>query len=414
MNIKSHPKLRDVDIQNIMYEGQPFVVLRDPKGLSGKSLFVPRGLAPVLGLMDGTRDLRGLQNSLILRFGLKVPEGTLEELIVGLDDALLLENGRFIRANRRAAQEYRQAPHRFPNMAGASYPGEPRELREHLEGYLKAMVEIKSIEKTQSPKLRGLVSPHIDYARGGPVYARVWKRAAEGLREADLIVVLGTDHFGETHKPFTLTKQHYATPYGVLPTSQEVVGELARAIGEEYAFEDELRHLGEHSIELAAVWLHHILGGDSCEVVPILCGSFLPYMLSGNDPRDDPIIQDFLSAYHQATRSRRVVVVAAGDLAHVGPAFGGNPLDIAARARVKAADESLIERICAGDARGFYEEIRRVEDRNNVCGLAPIYAPIYMALRMLEPVQGEDVAYDRCPADSANTSFVSVCGVLFW
>ena len=53
--------------------------------------------------------------------------------------------------------------------------------------------------------------------------------------------------------------------------------------------------------------------------------------------------------------------------------------------------------------------VERVQDRNNVCGVPPIY----LALRMLGQVQGEQVAYDRCPADEDGTSLVSVCGVVW-
>jgi hypothetical protein len=32
---------------------------------------------------------------------------------------------------------------------------------------------------------------------------------------------------------------------------------------------------------------------------------------------------------------------------------------------------------------------------------------------VLDPVQGQQVAYDRCPADQNGTSWVSICGILF-
>jgi len=77
------------------------------------------------------------------------------------------------------------------------------------------------------------------------------------------------------------------------------------------------------------------------------------------------------------------------------------------RAHLKAADDALLAHICTGDADGFFDAIRRVGDRNNVCGLPPIY----LMLRLLPGTQGEVVAYDRCPADANGTSLVSICGV---
>jgi predicted class III extradiol MEMO1 family dioxygenase len=104
-----------------------------------------------------------------------------------------------------------------------------------------------------------------------------------------------------------------------------------------------------------------------------------------------------------------VLVVAAGDLAHVGLAFGDTlPVDFAGRARLADADDALIEIICAGDAEGVFQRIKADDDRRNVCGLAPIY----LTLRLLGETTGERAGYDRCPADQNGTSWVSVCGVV--
>ena len=104
-----------------------------------------------------------------------------------------------------------------------------------------------------------------------------------------------------------------------------------------------------------------------------------------------------------------MAVIASGDLAHVGPAFGGGPLNDDGRMAVHAADEELILQMQAGNADGFFESIRRVRDRNNVCGVSPIY----LTLRLLGEPLGERAGYAICPADEQNTSAVSVCGMVF-
>jgi hypothetical protein len=67
----------------------------------------------------------------------------------------------------------------------------------------------------------------------------------------------------------------------------------------------------------------------------------------------------------------------------------------------------------AGDAAQFFDSIRRVGDRNNVCGVSPIY----LTMRLLEaldgPITGTQTGYDTCPADPHDTSVVTVGGVLF-
>jgi AmmeMemoRadiSam system protein B len=252
-----------------------------------------------------------------------------------------------------------------------------------------------------------LLSPHIDYLRGGEVYAQVWSQAADAICQADLIVLFGTDHYGSDL--FTLTRQNYATPYGILPTEQDIVDELANVLGPELAYAGELRHRGEHSLELVAVWLHHIRKRQPCAVVPILCGSFGRFVQNGASPADDPAVGQVLHTLGHATAGRRVAVIASGDLAHVGPAFGGNPLTDEARAAVFAADEDLIQQMQRGNADGFFESIRRVRDRNNVCGVSPIY----LTLRLLGETQGQRAGYASCPADDQDTSAVSVCGMIF-
>jgi AmmeMemoRadiSam system protein B len=207
----------------------------------------------------------------------------------------------------------------------------------------------------------------------------------------------------------TLTRQNYATPYGILPTDQEAVELLAAELGEEEAFADELHHRQEHSIELAAVWLHFIRNGNPCRLVPILCGSFNSFIQDRADPAGDPGLSRGIRFLKDYCAEKRTLVVAAGDLAHVGPAFSGLPLDIVRRAQLKAADDMLIEQICAGNWSGFFQSISQVGDRNNVCGLAPIY----LALQLLGPTEGRIVDYEVCPADEAGTSVVTVCGVVF-
>jgi hypothetical protein len=253
----------------------------------------------------------------------------------------------------------------------------------------------------------GLLSPHIDYPRGGAVYAQIWKRAIQAAQEAELVILLGTDHYGSD--PFTLTRQHYTTPYGRLPTAQGVVDELAQAIGEDAAFAGELRHVGEHSLELVAVWLHHMRAGNPVELAPILVGGFQHFVQNNAQPRDDPQIQRVLATLARIARGRRAPVVTSDDLAHVGPAFHGAPLNPATRQQWQQADQTLLHHMSAGDADSFFVAIHQVRDRSNVCGVAPIY----LALQTLGNVQGESIGYAVCPADDQNTSVVTISGMMF-
>ncbi|MCB0026034.1 MAG: AmmeMemoRadiSam system protein B, partial [Caldilinea sp.] len=186
------------------------------------------------------------------------------------------------------------------------YPGDGKALWRVLQDYLE------SSESAEAPidwsKPVGVLSPHIDYPRGGKVYADVWKHAAQAAREAELVILLGTDHYGG--ELFTLTRQSYATPYGVLPTDTAIVDRLAAVLGEDEAFAGELRHRGEHSLELVAVWLHHMREGRPVPVVPILTGSFHGFMVNGDTPHADPRIAAALSVLAEAATGKRTLVIA--------------------------------------------------------------------------------------------------------
>jgi AmmeMemoRadiSam system protein B len=340
------------------------------------------------------------------RYGIALPEESVGELLAALDVALMLDNERAAAAHAAARAAFRAEPFRTPALAGPSYPARERELWRLLQDYLEEAANVEPLAVDWSHPV-GLLSPHIDYARGGAVYAQVWKRAAAAAREAELVILLGTDHYGADL--FSLTRQNYATPYGVLPTDTAIVDQLAAAIGEEAAYAGELRHRGEHSLELVAVWLHHLRAGAPVPVVPILTGSF--HLLLGNDssPSEQPVIRDVLAVLRRAMAGRRTLVIASGDLAHVGPAFGGRPLTAAGRRRLAAADDDLVAAMCAGDSAAFFAAIRGVNNRNNVCGVAPIY----LTMQLLGDLPGEQWGYAVCPADDNDTSVVTVTGMMF-
>lgn len=398
------PKLRPLDIRPIIHEERPSLLLQDPLNLSEQYLILPQALGPALMLCDGEHDAAAITATLIVEYGIRIEQAIVEELIGALDEALFLDNERAAAAEARALQAYRDAEFRPVSGAGRGYPDDPRELRLLFDGYLEAAGDVSPLPADG----KAIISPHIDYERGNKVYARAWKRATEMARAADLVVVLATDHFSGSN-PITLTRQNYATPYGVLPTAVDIVDALAEAIGEDLAFAGELYHIREHSIELVVTWLHHMRGGQPVELVPILTGSFQAFMPDGVQPAEDPVMKALLETLRQQTAGRNVLVVASGDLAHIGPAFGTPPVGIIERAALRELDEELIGRLCAGDAEGFWQVIRREQDQTNVCGVSPFY----LTLKLVGQVEGERAGYAICPADEHNTSVVSVCGMVF-
>lgn len=363
---------------------------------------MPQPLAPLLTLCDGTRDLAALRTALMLRTGFHAGDNTVQELVAKLDEALMLENESFTQAQSRVRDEFRAAPSRLPVMVGGSYPASPAEAGALLEKHLSAA------KPQKISTLRGMVSPHIDYSRGFPVYAGLWQSAKEALKQAELAIIFGTDHHS-ARPQITLTRQSYATPFGLLPTAQDVVYEVARAMGEDAAFGEELNHRNEHSVEAAAVWLHYLTRDTHCAAVPVLCGPLFSFLEGDRDISRDESVAAIVEAFRKAIGGRKTVVIAAADLAHAGPAFGDQlAVDVSEAARHAAKDEKLMQSICDGDAAGFFGQVKDEGDRRHVCGVPPIY----WAMRLLGPCRGMVTGYDQCPADRRGTSMVSIGGIL--
>ena len=401
------PKLRRLQVGRGQQHGQQVLVLSDPCGLSDCAVILPANLATVLELCDGTRNVAALRTVLELRTGLRVGPDYLENLFAALDKALMIDNEHFALVHEEAVKKFRAAPSRPPTMADRVYPANSELLEQVLCGYLDGLLP-DADNMTKTDEVRGLVSPHIDYQRGGTVYAEVWRRAAEAARAAEVAIVLGTNHFNG-QKLVTLTRQSYATPWGVLATCGDVVNAVASALGDEEVFAEEFNHRNEHSVEAAAVWLHYLVKDKGCELVPVLCGSFQRFLEGDRNPGDDDEIARFVEVVRNATANRRTLIIAAGDLAHVGPAFGDRyPINLLEKARLSSADSELMSAITKGDAEGMFRQVKKEGDRRRICGLSAIY----LALRLLGKVKGDVTGYAQCPADEQGTSFVSICGIV--
>ncbi len=358
------------------------------------------------------------------RYQRPLPRARLDQLIEKLDEALLLDSERFRQHSASIHAAFRDGDTRAAHLAGRSYPDDAAQLRAELDGYFAPPhgPGPTGPRTGACPKL--IVAPHVDYMRGGPAYAWAYRPLAEAAERPELVVIFGTDHMGAL-RPFSLTKKHYDTPLGRLHTDVALVEELTErvrgSVGERAAidlFVDEHHHRTEHSIELSAVWLRHVLGedADQVKILPVLCGALEPILSSGRDPAREPTVAVLLSALTTLTAGRRVLWIAAADLAHVGPRFGDEQALVAEdHASLERRDQETLRALASGSAKAWLDEIWREENVRRVCGLSPIYH----ALLCARPAPGKLVAYAQCPADeSAGAalgagSIVSIASLVF-
>ena len=120
--LPERPQLRPIEAIPAEYEGQRIIILRDPLEMKPQPTGINAASAPALALMDGTRTVPEIRAAVALQYGLQATDRSLYQMVRALDDALLLGNGKFQIAYRRAVAAYRATDSRPMSHAGAVYP----------------------------------------------------------------------------------------------------------------------------------------------------------------------------------------------------------------------------------------------------------------------------------------------------
>jgi len=418
MTLPARPAIRSsIEVKQIEHQGEAVFLLRDILKVSDAHLpLTPVGIA-ICQLLDGERTLSEIARGFEERHEIPIKVEQVEELVGILDEAGFLEGGKAL----AAIEAWRKDPVRKPACAGphGSYPDEPDELASLLESHWTrpggpgAPPDLASKAKP----VRAVLSPHIDFKRGGHAYAHAWKAVAESS-EADLFVVFGTAHAGTDRARFALTRKSYATPLGTIETDVELVERLAKAYeGPDDLFCGELAHKSEHSIEFQMVELAHLYGERSkaprkIRALPVLCGSIhdLGPKKAGKDAR----VRAFHDALAKAladTKPERVCFVGGVDLAHVGVEFGDPPLTKTVLQGYLEQDKKTLEIIAESqDADRFHADVVADESRK-ICGHAPIHALLAALERTGRKHSGEVLCHDWHDVWDEARSAVSFCSV---
>ena len=400
------PRLRAIEAVPVEHEGEDYVALRDPAGYTPSVVMLPPALVEVVALFDGAHPIVDIQAALMQRHGELVTREHIEKLVAALDEHGFLETPAF--AARRAAidRAFLDAPSRPASHAGGAYADDPAALRAAMDGFFTSPDGPGAVAaRANGGGVRGLVAPHIDFHRGGPAYAWAYRDLAE-RGDADLFVIFGTCHAGMAD-PFALTRKDYDTPLGPARVDRDFVEALATRARQD-CFASELAHRNEHSIEFQAVFLQYLYAGRrDVRVVPVLTSFVHEALARRRRPEDDPRVRAFLDALAEtaAASGRRVAYIAGADLAHMGPRFGDpHPVSPEELATIGREDRAMLEPVEAGDADGFFESVRRDNDRRRICGLSPIYA----LLRALGGARGTLRRYGQWPDPEGVVTFASL------
>jgi AmmeMemoRadiSam system protein B len=403
------PKLRPLNARRFDRDGQSYALLQDPLGAFTDPVLVPlQAFVHICRYFDGQMSVSEIQSAVRTETGQLVPREVIEGLVLQLDRALVLEGPTFAAFH----ESFRRSSLRPAALAGRSYANSDPALRSQLMSYFRN-AEGAGPPALGGPdraaRIRGILCPHIDFHRGGPVYTWSYRVLAEHSN-VDTFVILGVAH-QYCRRRFALTSKDFQTPLGTVRTDRQYVERIAQAAGGEL-FDDELVHLAEHSIEFQIVFLQYVLGPERpFSIVPILVGSFHDHIERGTEPIDDPEVGRFVEALRVAERAhgKNVVYIGGIDLCHVGPEFGDPlPVDPPFQNEVRQFDRELLEHAAAGKPVDWFRTAARVSNRWRVCGLAATYT----MLHAMGPARGRLLRYDQAINDQ-RTCCVSFASMVF-
>lgn len=400
------PKLRqDIQIFPATLREQRVFVVSDPLGLTSEPAIIPESHARLLSMFDGEKTVRDLQLGMMhVRGNVIVMEEEVKRFIDELDSFYLLDTGKYQRARERVYAEFAALPVRPAHLAGKSYPGSRQELLDFMEELFHAAVDVSPLPVEG---LRALVVPHIDLIVGKRVYARGYSSIRDC--EFDRVLLLCTGHnMGDYF--FSLTEKDYETPLGAVSTDVDAVRFLGKGMGKGICPVD-FPHQMEHSAEFQAVFLRYLFPDKEFMAVPVLCGSFRRTLHIASRPSDVTAIRVFADRLREllADDGQRWLVVAGVDLSHVGPKFGHSSPAKFMEGEFREHDRILLESLEEGDPGGFFSEIKKVDDRYNVCGASPLALLLELFEGSRATVLDYDVWYDE-PTMSAVSFAAAIFG----
>ncbi len=398
------PRLRDnLDISFHRFEDIPdqeFIVFRCPLGLLSQPFVLNRNIGPLLAMFDGKRSVNEIvaQHA---KVGATYP--LVNELVQLLNQNHLLETDLY-RAHRDSSfRQFLDNPIRPPALAGRAYPAAPMELSKQIQGF----VPDSPPRIPLSAELTALMVPHIDYHRGGAAYGVGYNEYRS--RSLDCIILLGTAHQASPYL-FHLTRKDFSSPLGTLKNDHSFTDSLANRYGIVRSYADEYLHRQEHSLELQLPFLcSQLQHGKLPQIVPILVGSFHPYIQQERAPQESGEYQDFAGSLSELVSSRvregqSVHFLAGVDMAHVGTAFGDpKPLTPDYLEYVRARDLLYLNLLIQRDPQPLFQHIAEDGDARRICGFPTMYTVLDVLNRIKSSCKAHLLDYQQAVDSHTDT-----------
>lgn len=392
-------KLReDLDVSLIEEFGSKLIYISDPL-LIAEPIGLPFSYYPFIQLlMEGKMTASEIASDSASKV-INLSEEKVYILLSNMDELSLLENDR-TRVAIEYMGSYLSGNVRHSYCHKFSYPENPNELDTFLDKILsKSTIEAES-------KIRGIMAPHIDLRieESWSIYANSFLHL-KNLEGVDTVVLLGTAHYRST-ADFMYTKKDFSTPYGLVKNDLE----LLEAVQENALIKfDDISHFKEHSLEFHLLFLQKLLPNKNFKILPILTGSPANYLDDKGVPIEYEEYENQVQALKKAIvkLGRKVLILASGDMSHIGRKFGDDFSAGSQLIRIKAEDEVIIRSLESGRKDNFFNEIITMDDKNRICGISPFYA----ALSLLDLTKVKNVGYNLWNEEDTE-SLVSFAGFL--
>jgi len=241
------------------------------------------------------------------------------------------------------AQEVKQ-----PNVAGAFYPDNPRELSEMIDGFLNAA----SPEAVEG-EIFALISPHAGYVFSGQVAAYGYKLIKN--KPYKTVVIIGPSHYFGFGGVSVYPEGVFRTPLGDLEIDKEFTKKL---LNRDIEISFQAQAFGkEHSLEVQLPFLQKVL--KDFKIVPIImgdCSLSTCKKLAG-------LLKEAIGSRHD------VLVVASTDMYHGYDYEESEIIDNLTLSYLKNMDEE-----------GLYNGLR--EGKLQLCGGFPVVTTLILARQL--------------------------------
>lgn len=350
-------------------------MLRDTQGVARSHAVLPMELVPIVARFTGGLTCDDIAEQVSKETGEAVSVEVVVRLATELEEGLFIDGAPYRRERARIEREFADAEVRPASHAGGAYHGDATKLADYIrdECIGKTGATSAPSKANGAGALVGLIAPHIDPWRGARCYGEAYGPLKQELpADVDTFILFGTSH-APMREPFALCRKAFDTPLGRMEADKPSIDAIAAACDfDPYA--DQFNHRREHSLEFQAVFLRHLLGRRKARIIPILAG-LNEQQTTGDSPSRASAVERFLDAVRKIVDTKRAVIIAGADLAHVGPRFGdARPFDAQKRTELDATDRESLDHATRGDAEGFWAHVAGDLDTRRVCGLAPIYS----------------------------------------